>query len=42
MTHGTYTRDFYILPTVVYHNGDGIYKSLEIAWLKFYVGFIWR
>lgn len=36
---GTYTRDFYILPTIYYHNGDGLYKTLEFAWLKFFIGF---
>ena len=41
MTSGTYTRDFYILPTLVYHNGDGIYYSLELAWLKWYIEFCW-
>ena len=40
MIHGTYTRDFYILPTIVIHNGDGIYKTTELAWLKWYVGAI--
>lgn len=41
MTKGVYTRDFYIVPTIVYHNGDNIYKSIELAWLKFYIGFAW-
>lgn len=36
---GAYTRDFYILPTIFYHNGDGLYKTLEFVWLKFYIGF---
>lgn len=42
MTHGTYTRDFYIFPTILIHNGDGIYKCLEFAWFKFYIGFTWQ
>lgn len=36
---GSYTRDFYILPTVIIHKGDGIYTTVEFAWLKWYVGF---
>ncbi len=35
---GTYTRNFFILPTIVLHDGD-VYKSLEFAWLIFFVGF---
>ena len=38
MTHGSYTRDFYFIPTILYHNGDGFYWSIELAWLKWYVG----
>ena len=38
--HGTYTRDFFIFPTIVIHNGDGIYFTVELAWLKWYVGVI--
>lgn len=41
MTRGKYTRDFYFIPTILYHNGDGIYASLELAWLKWYIGFCW-
>ena len=41
MIKGVYTRDFYILPTIVYHNGDGTYKTLELAWLKFNIGITW-
>ena len=41
MTRGTYTRDFYFIPTILYHDGDGIYARLELAWLKWYVGFCW-
>ena len=41
MTKGKYIRDFYILPTIIYHNGDGIYKTLELAWFKFYIGIAW-
>lgn len=37
---GSYTRDFYILPTVIIHKGDGIYTTVEFAWLKWYAGFI--
>lgn len=40
MTRGSYTRDFYFIPTILYHNGDGIYARLELAWLKWYVGFV--
>lgn len=39
---GSYTRDFYFIPTILLHNGDGIYYSIEIAWLKWYVGFAWN
>ena len=38
MSKGTYTRDFYFIPTILFHDGDGVYWSLEIAWLKWYVG----
>lgn len=41
ITKGFYTRDFYILPALLYHNGDGIYKTLEVAWLKWYIGVVW-
>lgn len=41
MTKGKYTRDIYFIPTILYHNGDGIYASLELAWLKWYIGFCW-
>lgn len=40
MTRGKYTRDFYILPTVIIHNGDGIYTSIEFAWLRWYIGVV--
>ena len=33
MTRGYYIRDIYIIPTILYHNGDGIYKSIELAFL---------
>lgn len=39
MYRGKYTRDLYILPTLLIHNGDGIYHLIEIAWLKWFVGF---
>ena len=42
LTSGTYIRDFYLIPTILLHNGDGIYYSLEIAWLKWYIGFSWQ
>lgn len=42
ITRGHFTRDFYILPTIIIHNGDGIYTTLEFAWLKWYIGFIWH
>jgi hypothetical protein len=41
MTRGKYTRDFYFIPTILYHDGDGIYASVEFAWLKWYIGFCW-
>lgn len=41
ITKGFYTRDFYFLPTLLYHNGDGIYQTIEIAWLKWYIGVVW-
>jgi hypothetical protein len=41
MSWGSYTRDIYLIPTILYHSGDGIYASLELAWLKWYVGFCW-
>lgn len=41
MTRGKYTRDFYFIPTILYHDGDGIYASIEFAWLKWYIGFCW-
>lgn len=42
MTYGVYTRDFYFLPTILFHNSDGIYMEVEIAWLNFYVGYLWQ
>ena len=39
MTKGTYTRDFYILPTIFFHNGE-CYVSIELAWLKWYIGIV--
>ena len=39
---GRFTRDFYILPTILMHRGDGIYTTLEFAWLKWYIGFSWQ
>lgn len=39
MTKGTYTRDFYILPTILFHNGE-CYVSIELAWLKWYIGIV--
>ena len=41
MSRGSYTRDFYFTPTILYHNGDGIYYSIELAWLKWYIGICW-
>lgn len=41
MTRGKYTRDFYFIPTILYHDGDGMYASIEFAWLKWYIGFCW-
>ncbi len=42
ITRGHFTWDFYILPTVLIHRVDGFYTSLEFAWLKWYIGFIWH
>ena len=39
MNKGLYTRDFYILPTILIHDGDE-YKTFELAWLKWYIGFV--
>lgn len=41
ISRGSYIRDFYLLPTIKYHNGDGIYKELEICWLKYFISFVW-
>ena len=38
MNRGLYT--FYFIPTILYHEGD-IYKSIEIAWLIWHIGFRW-
>lgn len=35
---GKYTRDFYIVPTILIHNGDNFYYSIEFAWIKWYLG----
>lgn len=40
MTRGSYTRDFYILPTILIHNGGVGYKTIELAWLKWYIGIV--
>lgn len=40
MTKGKFTKDFYILPTILIHNGDGIYTSIELVWLKWYIGIV--
>jgi len=37
MTYGKYTRDFYITPSLHVHNGDGIYRSIELGWLRWYL-----
>ena len=39
MTKGRYTRDFYFLPTILFHNGE-CYVSIELAWLKWYIGIV--
>ena len=36
---GSYTYDFYFMPTVILHN-TGLYTTLELAWLKWYIGVI--
>lgn len=38
MSRGSYT--FYFIPTILYHEGD-IYKSIEIAWLRWHIGIRW-
>ena len=40
MTKGKFAKDFYILPAILIHNGDGIYTSIELAWLKWYIGIV--
>lgn len=40
MTFGKYMSDFYILPTIFVHRNEGIYTSIEIAWLKWYMAII--
>lgn len=37
MRFGKYTRDFYIIPSILVHSGDGIYSSVEICWLCWYI-----
>lgn len=39
VTKGRYTRDFYFLPTILLHNGE-CYVSVELAWLKWYIGIV--
>lgn len=39
ITKGWYTRDFYILPTILVHSGD-CFKTVEVVWLKWYLGVI--
>lgn len=39
VTKGRYTRDFYFLPTILFHNGE-CYVSVELAWLKWYIGIV--
>lgn len=41
MMRGSYTKDFYLVPTILLHNGDGIYHSIEFAWLKWFIGICW-
>ena len=40
MIKGNYIKDFYIFPTIIYHKGD-FQKSIELAWLKWYIGIAW-
>lgn len=37
MRRGKYIRDFYLLPTILIHNSDGIYLTVELVWLNVYV-----
>lgn len=39
MSRGSYIRDFFLIPTVVIHSGD-FYTSIDIAWLKWYIGIV--
>ena len=39
---GRFTRDFYVLPTILIHRGDGLYTTVELAWFKWYIGFVWH
>ena len=39
---GFITRDFYILPTILLNNGDGLYHTLKLAWGKWYIGVCWK
>lgn len=38
ITKGKYRKDFYILPTILIHSGDFIYTTIELAWLRWYIG----
>lgn len=37
MRVGRYTRDFFILPSIMIHLGDGIYTTVELSWLRWYI-----
>ena len=37
---GSFTNDFYVLPTVIIRRGDGPCYAIEIAWLRWFVGFV--
>lgn len=41
MVKGKNNRDCFLLPTILIHNGDGIYKTIELVWLCWYIGFCW-
>ena len=38
LTLGSFTRDIFLIPTIRFHNEDGLYYALELNWLKWYIG----
>lgn len=35
---GCYKDRFYIIPTVIFYSADSFYKTIEIAWMRCYIG----